>query len=431
MVNGTLSPVVCGLTSNVSCWLYEVHRLNEEFTDLMFPVVILMICLLTVGIAGNSVVLVVYINRNNRTTANIFIMYLAGIDLMACAVIHPYVIYKLFNNYGQTWTVACKIFEFTVHASLAVSGLTLLAVAIDRYLAICRPVKFLHFYKHIYKIVLATFATGIIGSTPLLIFYGSEPEIIQMSDYTFIGYKCEYTKTYNGSAMTGYSAFVVCGFLLEIVAMIVLYKNVAVVAYRSRRTVKPISETPGFFSDSNKTSPLKIATQTTKTSHSSPQITVKVIQEDNQVVDHSYQQNLISKQTKLTKMFLGSEINTPKSQSGSVTMTNVNSVRKSGPKQRPIRTRSMSSGLKAAKMLFLVTAVYLLSWLPFFILRVLHTSGIQSWTNRPAPLKVLEHFLNHCFYINNAANPIIYSVINKNFRLDCWKILKRLCGLRN
>ena len=510
----------CSPSSNTSCWDDEAKRLNEEFADLMMPVVALMIVLMIVGIFGNTLVFIVYLHRNHRTTANIFIMYLAGTDLMACVVIHPYVIYKLFHNYDQTWTGACKIFEFAIHASLAISGLTLLAIAIDRYLAICRPVKFLDFHKHIYKFIIASFTVGIVGSSPMLVFYGSKPEAMLVKDYLFIQYKCEYTEEFTGSAMTGYSIFVVMAFLLEVIAMIVLYQQVAVVAYRSRRRIKPLQENCDGVSSVADVMPVPTKSlsstetskkQTTKSSYLSSQISIKVnaypgemketnvsalahaTKEDFKMHKHAHVnrgngsnwevnvhnvsvngENGSHSEVNVPNVPVNrdygshsemnvpgapvngdngslSEINVPNGDNGfhpeinvprmnyrvfgseptgKVNVDSIIAITTEPRIKRLNRTKNLTSGLKAAKLLFLVTAVYFLSWIPFFILRIIHTADSQSWHNRTPARQVLEHFLNHCFYLNNSANPIIYSIINKQFRLECWKTLKKLCATK-
>lgn len=426
---------VCSLTVNVPCWCSKVRRLNEDFASIMMPVVILMVSLMIIGILGNTIVLYTYCLRQKRTTADIFFMYLAGTDLMACAVIHPYVIFKLFHSFSQTSTASCKIFEFTIHASLAISGLSLLAIALDRYLAICRPMKHRGYLKHIYKIVVATFTVGIVGSLPLLEFYGPLQKEIQIEDYIVIGYRCDYMEKYKGDAMTWYSGFVVMGFLMEIVAMVVLYTKVAIVAYRRRRKVQPLSEPvttiSDCFTESAKTSTSHSISQTRRLASLSPVTTVTGSQdtEKPRKVDILNVARNTSKRLEIPIPFrVGESSHTSPPLSSTCTTTSSGSFLQNNKKfQNVHQTKNLSPHLRAAKILFLVTAVFLLSWLPFFILRICDTAGLK-WMNTQS-LKVLEHFLNHCFYINNAANPVIYSVINKSFRQEAWKLLKKIYRL--
>ena len=454
MTNNSEQLPECSLSSNVSCWNAEVARLNLEFARLMVPVEVLMVTLMVVGIFGNAMVLIVYIHRNNRTTANIFIMYLAAIDLTACSVIHPYIIYKLFNNYDQTWVAACKIFEFILHANLGISGLTLLLIAIDRFLGICKPVKFLNFHKGIYKLILATFTFSVVVSLPLLEFYGPKPETLEFSEFIFVGFKCDYRDIYQDSvSRTVFSTFIMACFLSQFVAMAVLYKNVAVVAYRSRRAILPMEPASG--SGGNKTGYSSgIATFTTQVSQ--PEIREKLSKFGISSVDRhlatawttDVRPNLHNKESQDVSEGRLANFNVPKVQTG-VSVDSIASGRKPFSHQllgsstksavtlccnstnsdiRLNRTKNLSSGLKAAKILFLVTAVFLISWLPFFILRVCYTIDKSYWNDYSPARKVIEHFLNHCFYINNAINPVIYSVINKNFRQECMKLFTRACG---
>ena len=417
MANDSEFKYVCSYSANIECWEKVVGELNKLFATLMIPVEVFMVLLLIVGILGNTLVLIVYINRKTRTTAHIFTMYLAGIDLLACSVIHPYVIYKLFNHLNQTWSFACKVFEYMVHASLATSSLALLAIAIDRYLAICKPVQSLGFHRHIYKIITASFVLGTVVSLPLLEFYGINSEPLMVNNVPFEGFKCDYKRIYQETtAMTAYSSFMLSGFLVEFVAMAVLYKCVAYTAYHSRRTVRPTGINAA--SSSSRTAVNPSVPTTTGTSLTLPSSSSQF--------EVSAKSNFWAKQTIQETQHVEAEC-----QQSNITARNESSrdLISFGVNQsnRDAASKSFSSSLKAAKVLFLVTAVFFLSWLPFFILRICYTIDKNYWTDNSPARMVLEHFLNHFFYLNNAVNPIIYSLINKNFRHDCYSIIKRRC----
>ncbi|XP_053396685.1 G-protein coupled receptor 135-like [Mercenaria mercenaria] len=241
MTETNTTSITCEYRANYTCWKESADEFNRKWANLMIPVEIMMCLFMIAGTLGNVLVLVVYSYRRHKTTANIFIMYLAGIDLTACVVLHPYIIFKLFNNYDQTWTGVCKCFEYFIHCSLTLSGFMLFLVAVDRYLAICRPVKFLLFDKHVVKLIASMTVASVIISLPILEFYGATPEVSEFSS-SFTGYKCHLRKQYQNSALlTAFGAFIMCGFLFEIILLAGLYKNVAVTAYRSRRVVPALS----------------------------------------------------------------------------------------------------------------------------------------------------------------------------------------------
>ena len=258
----------------------------------------------------------------------------------------------------------------------------------------------------------------------------------------------------HGGIQTGYSVFVVTAFLLEVIAMIVLYKQVAVVAYRSRRRVNPIPETPDGHPGpgSIRRAPPKSLSSTDSSKKQSTKLSLlssKISMEVNVYPKETPKLN-VSSLSHTTKDELhvpricSADANSISHLERKVTETGICAFKSEPTRkisearmcaftpeprvQRLNRTKNLSSGLKAAKLLFLVTAVYFLSWIPFFILRIIHTVDSHSWYNRSPSRQVLEHFLNHCFYINNSVNPIIYSVIKKKFRLECRKLLNKLCG---
>ena len=427
---------MCSLSENTSCWNKEIHRLNKEFAMLMVPVELLMGVLMTVGILGNTLVLIVYILRKRKTTAQNYIVYLAAIDLLACVVIHPYVIYKLFNNYNQTWTIACKIFEFIVHTSLALSGLTLMVIAVDRYLAICRPVKFLTYYTKLHKLMVAVLVVSVGGSLPILEFYGPRPEPIVLSNNMFVGYHCDFRKKYQGSiAMLSFCVFVLSVFVCQIISMAVLYTKVAVAAYRSTRTVAPAEKIP--FPERAKIAPSKQVQFSEKPNVKT--ITVQSVDSLNLNRFSAKTSQSLNKKQQLdvpqthhknasTGKHFTTQTDSLYTSSTSSTATCLNAIYKERTSERAANTtNTLTSSLKAAKLLFLVTLLFIISWMPFFLLRISQTIYKSQSDDHSPSSKVIEHFLNHCFYINNAVNPIVYSIINKNFRRDCLTLFKRQC----
>ncbi|XP_052240968.1 type-1 angiotensin II receptor B-like [Dreissena polymorpha] len=256
--------------------LAKVKRLNQVTANILAPVIIIMFIFLFVGFFGNTFVVMMYRKRRQKTTAHVFIMFLAIIDWAACAIIHPYVIYKLFNSHDQTWVTTCKFFEVFIHFNLALSGLALLLIAIDRYLAICHPVKFLMFDKHVIK-----------GIT-----------------------------------------------------------------------------------------------------------TITVIAFNNDDFEHL---------KRLQK---------------SVNDAEAASKNHKDSKSSAFGNKSFKSRLKAAKILFCVTAVFFVSWLPFLFVRLATTINEDFWNDNSETTMVIRCFFDHLFYLNNAINPIIYTLINRKFRQE-------------
>ncbi|RZF42089.1 hypothetical protein LSTR_LSTR006682 [Laodelphax striatellus] len=96
-----------------------------------------------VGLIGNALVCTaVYRNRTMRTVTNYFIVNLAVADFMVILFcLPPTVLWDV----TQTWfmgTLVCKIVLYFQTVSVAVSVLTLTFISVDRWYAICFPLKF-------------------------------------------------------------------------------------------------------------------------------------------------------------------------------------------------------------------------------------------------------------------------------------------------
>ena len=88
-----------------------------------------------------------------------------------------------------------------------------------------------------------------------------------------------------------------------------------------------------------------------------------------------------------------------------------------GPNKSTLQHR-----MKATKILFLVTLVFILCWAPFLILRTAQVVDKRFWIPSTDAEKMIENWLNHLIYINNAANPVIYYISSVRFRLQVKKL---------
>ena len=423
----------CHPVTQRECWETTVTRLNRDYAQLMVPAIAMMVVFMVVGALGNTLVLLMYVPKNKKTSANIFVILLAGIDWMACFVIHPYVIYKLFHPYDQTWTIPCKIFEFFIHTSLAVSGFALLLVAIDRYFAICKPVRYLVLDKHVYKGIFVIITISIIFSLPLFEFYGASEQIIDVEGQHIITFRCHYKEQYTTSpVLLGFGAFVMGGFLTQVIAMCILYKNVAVTAYRSRRNVMPLS-------NAHMHAGIKLS-GVSSTSCSGPRTGLTPVEmrasSSNFLAREGEQETDMIRTSKVIHISVttgtfqtfdntnGSPNRRPDNNRNEETILTAYS---SSNQEFRAANRHFTSRLKAAKILFFVTAVFFLSWFPFFVMRIAATVNANYWNLDSSFSRVVECMLNHFFYLNNAVNPIIYTIINKNFRVECIQKFKKHC----
>ena len=104
---------------------------------------------LALALLGNPLVIaVVYRKRRLRTSVNYFIVNMALSDLLIPLFAMPLRIKDIFSDDNRKWlidgtlgTTLCKFMPFTENVSLAVSMLSLLVVAVDRFNAVRFPLN--------------------------------------------------------------------------------------------------------------------------------------------------------------------------------------------------------------------------------------------------------------------------------------------------
>ncbi|XP_054724107.1 orexin receptor type 2-like [Uloborus diversus] len=117
--------------------------------DYIFPsspewiLITLHVTVFLVGLVGNALVCVsVYRNHTMRTVTNYFIVNLAVADFLVILIcLPPTVLWDV----TKTWffgSITCKLVLYLQNVSVSVSVLTLTFISVDRWYAICQPLKF-------------------------------------------------------------------------------------------------------------------------------------------------------------------------------------------------------------------------------------------------------------------------------------------------
>ena len=172
---------------------------------------------------GNSLVIyVITKNRSMRTSTNYLMVNLAICDLLITVLQAPSFIKNLHTGFtwfgGTLGNVTCKIFSFAASLLLFCSIFNLVAIAIDRYLAVTRPLAYKLSSKWAVKIGIPT--VWLISSslsvkaalTSKVLYYGEEKRA-----------ECESER----SSLELYSSL--CCLLVSFIVLIVLY---SIICYR-------------------------------------------------------------------------------------------------------------------------------------------------------------------------------------------------------
>lgn len=115
---------------------------NNKWKPMTISLTVLYSVAFILGITGNVFVIAVVIQyKHMRTLTNVFLVNLTIGDLLVVIICIPITLGNYIYDDYIFGTVLCKLAPFLQGTAVAVSGLSLLFIAINRYFAIHRPLK--------------------------------------------------------------------------------------------------------------------------------------------------------------------------------------------------------------------------------------------------------------------------------------------------
>ncbi|KAL5006441.1 hypothetical protein ScPMuIL_015247 [Solemya velum] len=212
---------------------------NEIWTADVIQRVTSLIFIMLLTLVGNTIIIIVltcsrYRKRNSRV--NIFIINLAIGDLTVCFATMTTEI--LFVAFGE-WVLgaaACKILPYLQIVTLASTTFILTTMSFDRYMAICKPLKFSSSTSHARKRICVSWVMAFIFAIPQLFIF------VQTVDGTLpdgrIKYGCRsYGYTASWQRKLYFTFMTIYILLVPAVFISYCYINVALVVWRQGREV--------------------------------------------------------------------------------------------------------------------------------------------------------------------------------------------------
>ncbi|CAL7934547.1 unnamed protein product [Xylocopa violacea] len=143
--------------------------------------------ILVVGLIGNALVCVaVYRNHSMRTVTNYFIVNLAVADFLVLLLCLPLTVLW---DITETWffgLTLCKAVPYLQTVSVTVSILTLTAISIDRWYAICFPLRFKSTTGWAKTVIIGIWAFALLFDIPdLVVLHTVPPTHIQVKTIVF------------------------------------------------------------------------------------------------------------------------------------------------------------------------------------------------------------------------------------------------------
>ncbi|CAM4347364.1 unnamed protein product [Lepidochelys kempii] len=175
-----LQRLLCaGGPGNASGWNRSLCDPLRSPGDLDFTVRVLLYSLIfLLSVFGNSLIVVVLaLNRRLRTVTNCFLLSLALSDLLLALCCMPFTLLPNLMGTFVFGTAGCKLMAYLMSMSVSVSTFSLVAIATERYSAICNPLqsRVWQTRSHAYRVIAGTWLLSLMLMLPYAIYSTTVP----------------------------------------------------------------------------------------------------------------------------------------------------------------------------------------------------------------------------------------------------------------
>ncbi|KAL3862672.1 hypothetical protein ACJMK2_008625 [Sinanodonta woodiana] len=367
--------------------------------------VICILCVFSVfGTLGNGLVLHVFRKMAGKLTSSIFILALAGTDIIACLVVIPFTITAQIMAFILRFDFFCRLYLFLIASIVPLSAFIMVAIAVDRYICICHP--FVHIMTvqraKIIVSILAAFAI-VLGLIPSLGISVYELHLhAQHSDISTNHTHLIKINGFHGICITAstklsvdfmkvfknvYFSFFIIWLLVVLILYGMIYRYVS--KQRSNRRRQKLA------------GKIEVNTQSQTEVSSVPMnnSNLSIISPNNLSVKVEFDGKKVT--TSLTEKQNGDS-------NGSISLVKrPGTSTKSSSNEKNENNRL--ANFKTALMLFIVAVVYIISFLPLLLIEY----KMNDYTS------VISY---------HVTNPVIYAFMNRVFRYDLVRMLSNFQG---
>lgn len=403
---------------------YVVIMNDFVFDKVYIPSFIYTIVMLVIGCLGNLIVFYIYFTRWRKTTSRVFILALAAFDLINCFITTPTELYFMLNWFQTTNSIMCKFSRFLTFMMNNCSSFTLLGIAVDRYMSICRPLKRQMSTKQAKMIVFVGAFVAVLFAWPALVVYGIQtvPAPIKPKTYV-VGHLCLIEDSYvNTDYPLAFVIVLLTGNLSIDVTLITFYSLIGFqVIKRGSGFLCQATDAGRKFSQSNSNSHTEDVFIDDKSSGKSPSIVKKFANKYGNSTEKSDSEDVTNGLNSSTKR--------------PVQKTNSNTAAEKRAKYNRQRSMSVQSEevrrarmIKITVMLFVVTLLFMLSFIPYCVIVIIRYINPTYYFTLSFTGKAVYHFVLRSYLLSMSMNPIIYSFMSQKFREECrncfWKMIR-------
>ncbi|KAK3599664.1 hypothetical protein CHS0354_029125 [Potamilus streckersoni] len=442
--------------------LVTLKEINDAEAKLLVPVTVFCVIVMVLGLLGNTLVIIIHKLMPTR----IFIVCLSALDITTCIVGIPYHVLDLMNTYTYVYPIACKLLTFLMTMPMTASMFILVIVAFDRYLKLCKPLRSQHTNLESIRTCVIAVSCSLVMASPYTLLYGQSTIRTGVGNIT--GSQCFFDDAF------AYTLFpiVYIGFkllllvivtLVLIVVYIIIWRNLikqekyfnklfkSVVVSNKRIDEKSTFFTLSFCIRSREKHHAAVESNDEKSCAMHMKHELNVIGND---IHHSCQKLTNNAPESVQKMDIKSRGKSNiGNEDGNISKENIhfssvlegkgytkNASLRRFQSSSAIGTRSQSYKVnskpvthknhlprnKLTKIMFTITFVFIITYLPTFCISFLNATIKTFWDGKSNWERILYDVLLRLYLVNNMAKPFIYVVWDSRFRRKCIRLFKRL-----
>lgn len=395
---------------------------TEQFEDKQFLTVMGMLAIFSViGTTENAMVLCVYVRKRHKFAATVFIISLAATDFITCLIIVPYTIAVEYVDYVVHYDILCKLYMFFITSNVPFATFIMVAIAVDRYLCICHPLRHLMNAKRAKGItfILAgiAFTLGIVTSLNYSVYNVSTLNSCDVSDFPLV-------RNVSGSTLLNPSPIRSLHVLQMTKNVLRKEKHTRLSEDDATHVYRKCLRTRVEYTGKCQPSAILLSSGFVNTYQavyaSLFLVTLILVFVLYGLVFRSVLVRRATRRRKRRPTFSVSIRRESWFYENGPSLSSIFSRKKSVPdcngrnsvdivRQIPIREKGLLANIRTAAMLFAVTAVFTVVFLPAWLMahNVIHYNIVIFYT----------------YFFYNVANPIIYAFMNETFRRDLREML--------
>nr|QSG30390.1 cholecystokinin receptor [Rapana venosa] len=357
--------------------------------QIQIPVYILIFLL---SVLGNVLVMVTLIqNKKMRTVTNVFLLNLAVSDLLLAVFCMPFTIIPILMQNFVFGAAMCVMIRYLQGVSVSVSCFTLVAISLERYFAICRPLQSRSWQtlNHAYRCIAVCWTLAAVFMIPLAVYH-------QLIETGPIGRCVEIWR--DKVWEKAYTLLINLMLLvLPLILMSVAYGNVCYTLWigikleaQSERERQQTNESGGTANYSSHNG-VSLTMESRRLNNPSP-LPALPATSPSLLDNHSYPAHGVS--STVSRPFRRFEAHRAMRQSNS--------------------EKSRAAKKRVIKMLFMIVIEFFIFWTPSYVIMTWIVFDRESANrNVSSMVKLFFHLLS---YVSACCNPITYCFMNKNFR---------------